>query len=168
MSAGTMIACSSKEIIMGKHSSLGPTDPYLGPLSASAVLEEFAKAKKEVIENPATITLWQIIISKYSPTLLGECEKACKWAEKIVASWLENNMFYEDSDAKQKAEKISKLLGDHGESKSQSNHFSIDELKDTGLKIRELESDNDLQDLVLTVHHTFMHTFAMLNYQLLK
>lgn len=27
MSGGTMIACSCKEIVMGKHSSLGPLDP---------------------------------------------------------------------------------------------------------------------------------------------
>ena len=27
MSAGTMIACCGKEIVMGKHSSLGPIDP---------------------------------------------------------------------------------------------------------------------------------------------
>ena len=27
MSAGTMIACSAKQIIMGKQSSLGPIDP---------------------------------------------------------------------------------------------------------------------------------------------
>ncbi len=29
MSAGTMLACSADEIIMGKHSSLGPTDPQM-------------------------------------------------------------------------------------------------------------------------------------------
>ena len=30
MSAGTMLACSCKKIIMGKHSSLGPIDPQYG------------------------------------------------------------------------------------------------------------------------------------------
>lgn len=29
MSAGTMIACASKEIIMAKHSNLGPVDPQI-------------------------------------------------------------------------------------------------------------------------------------------
>ena len=41
MSAGTMIACACKEVVMGKHSSLGPIDPqYLG-LPAHGVVEEF-------------------------------------------------------------------------------------------------------------------------------
>ena len=34
MSAGTLIACSCKEILMGKHSSLGPVDPQIGSLAA--------------------------------------------------------------------------------------------------------------------------------------
>ena len=29
LSAGTMIACACKEVIMGQHSSLGPVDPQL-------------------------------------------------------------------------------------------------------------------------------------------
>ncbi|MDR1941614.1 MAG: ATP-dependent Clp protease proteolytic subunit [Endomicrobium sp.] len=160
MSAGTMIACSSKEIIMGKHSSLGPTDPQFGNLSASAILEEFETAKKEVANDPKTIPLWQMIISKYNPTFLGECDKACRWAEKIVESWLEDNMFYGEKDANQKSKTIAGLLGDHKKSKNHSKHFSKDELSAMGLKIYSLESDTELQDLVLTVHHAFMHTFA--------
>ena len=35
MSAGTMIACCSREILMGKHSSLGPIDPQLNGSSSS-------------------------------------------------------------------------------------------------------------------------------------
>ena len=34
MSGGTMIACSCKEILMGKHSSLGPVDPQIFNYSA--------------------------------------------------------------------------------------------------------------------------------------
>ena len=45
MSAGTMIALSSKEIIMGKHSNLGPIDPQMGGVACQAVLEEFQEAK---------------------------------------------------------------------------------------------------------------------------
>ena len=35
MSAGTMIALSSKEIIMGKQSNLGPIDPQFGGMSCA-------------------------------------------------------------------------------------------------------------------------------------
>src|SRR5439155_11818059 len=35
LSAGTMIACASKEIVMGKESSIGPIDPQLAGLPAT-------------------------------------------------------------------------------------------------------------------------------------
>lgn len=55
MSAATMIACAADEIVMGKHSFLGPTDPQL-PLAtalgmrlvpAQAILDQFDKAQHE-------------------------------------------------------------------------------------------------------------------------
>ena len=48
MSAGTMIACSCREIIMGKQSNLGPIDPQFNGIPAHGVLEEFKRALKEV------------------------------------------------------------------------------------------------------------------------
>src|SRR3989339_268104 len=41
MSCGTMIALSCKEVVMGKHSSLGPIDPQFRGLPAHGVIEEF-------------------------------------------------------------------------------------------------------------------------------
>ena len=76
MSAGTMIACSCKEIIMGRQSSLGPTDPQFGGVAAAAggVIEEFERAVHEVEENPSSAALWGQIIGKYHPTFLGDCQ----------------------------------------------------------------------------------------------
>jgi len=44
MSAGTMIACASKLIHMGKPSNLGPIDPQFNGVPASSVLFEFERA----------------------------------------------------------------------------------------------------------------------------
>ncbi|MHA1782205.1 MAG: SDH family Clp fold serine proteinase [Promethearchaeota archaeon] len=63
MSAGTMLACSADEIIMGNHSFLGPTDPqiisyykeHITSDSAYAIKEQFKIAKKEIEENPRSI-----------------------------------------------------------------------------------------------------------------
>jgi ClpP class serine protease len=41
MSAGTMIACAAKSIVLGKQSSLGPIDPQIGGVPAQGVLDEF-------------------------------------------------------------------------------------------------------------------------------
>ena len=54
-----MIACTSKEIIMGKHSSLGPVDPQIGDISAQNVIKEYELAKKEIEENPDSIPFWE-------------------------------------------------------------------------------------------------------------
>src|SRR6266702_5473539 len=37
LSAGTMVACACKEILMGKHSSIGPIDPQIGGMAAHGV-----------------------------------------------------------------------------------------------------------------------------------
>lgn len=67
MSAGTMIACACQEIIMGKHSNLGPIDPQYAGIPAHGVCEEFSRAKKEIADNPATIPVWQPIIARPRP-----------------------------------------------------------------------------------------------------
>lgn len=165
MSAGTMIACCAKEILMGKHSSLGPTDPQFsslnGSVSASAVLEEFESARRDVVREPKLTQLWQTIVSKYPIALLIESQKACEWSEDIVNSWLLDNMFQSDSNKDVIAGEIAKLLGDHNESKNHNKHFSICDLRKAGLKVQALETDQELQDIVLTIHHVFMYTFAM-------
>jgi ClpP class serine protease len=44
MSAGTMIACAARSIVLGKQSSLGPIDPQIGGVPAQGVLDEFQMA----------------------------------------------------------------------------------------------------------------------------
>ena len=51
MSAGTMMACAGKEIIMGKHSSLGPIDPQFNGIPAYSILKEFDDAKSDLVNN---------------------------------------------------------------------------------------------------------------------
>lgn len=62
MSAGTMIAMSCKEIIMGNQLSWGPIDPQMGGVACKAVIDEFNKAVVEVQHNPASLGFWQSII----------------------------------------------------------------------------------------------------------
>lgn len=154
MSAGTMIACACKEIIMGKHSNLGPIDPQFGGLPAHGIIEEFDKAKEEVINDNRCILVWREILQRYNPTLIGECQKAIEWADKMVSEWLRENMFEKDDDRETIVKKIIAELGSHANTLSHSRHIHIDKLKSLGLKILELETDNDLQDKVLSVHHS--------------
>ncbi len=125
MSAGTMISCSCKEIIMGKQSSLGPIDPQLGGVAAHGILEEIDRAFKEIKKDNAKAIIWQPILQKYQPTLVGECEKAIKWSESLVKEWLKNGMFSSISDSDKKVGKIIKELGDHALNLSHARHMSF-------------------------------------------
>lgn len=162
MSAGTMIACSSDRILMGKQSSLGPIDPQYGGLPAHGVLEEFQKAYKEIKKDQTKIFVWRPILEKYNPTLLGECEKSIAWAEQIVEKNLKKRMFKTENSRVRasKIKRIKKELGDHSVNLSHSRHISAEKCKELGLKIEMMEEDNKLQDLVLTVHHCFIHTLS--------
>lgn len=182
MSAGTMIACACKQIIMGLQSSLGPIDPQFGGSPAHGIVEEFKKAHQEIKdaainaqthpENPefigeyqAKLAIWQPIIAQYNPTLIGESEKAISWSESMVRDWLSTNMFADKSPSDKKLiiDTIIKELGDHSINKSHARHLSLQKCKEIGLNIFQLEDDPKLQDLVLSVHHSCIHTLSSTN-----
>jgi hypothetical protein len=59
------------------------------------------------------------------------------------------------------AKSIVKNLSDYTRNKSHSRHLHFDDCKRIGLTVSLLEEDSVLQDLVLTVHHCYMH--ALMN-----
>lgn len=156
MSAGTIIALSCKEIIMGKHSSLGPIDPQINGMPCEAIISEFDRARKEILNDPNNAFLWEFIISKYHPSFLNSCQNAIDMSNQLVRKWLLENMCAGDT---KKANKIRKHFSSHKNSKIHARHISIDTCKQIGVKIVDMEADSKLQDLILTVHHAFMQTF---------
>lgn len=160
MSAGTLIALSCKQIVMGKHSSLGPIDPQIFGLPAHGIIEEFRTASEQVKKDAAIIPLWQTIIGKYHPTLIGECQKAIAWSEQVAKEWLVSGMFAGDADADIKADKIVKELADHALTKSHARHISMGKALDMGINVLNLESDPALQEAALTVHHACILTLS--------
>lgn len=162
MSAATMIACSSNQIIMGKHSFLGPIDPqftFQTPLGirsipAQAVIDQFELAKAEC-EDPKKLAAWAPILSQYGPDLLIESRNALDLSKKLVSEWLEKYMFSGRENAKSLADDITTKLADHNEFKSHGYHISRDQAGENGMRlnISALESDQELQDLVLSIFH---------------
>lgn len=166
MSAGTILACSCNEIVMGKQSNLGPIDPQFRGLAAHGIIEEFNRAVKEAESNPSSIPFWQMIIRQYNPTLLGECEKAIDWSTELMTSILETGMFSERDDKDELIAKVMNGLNNHEGTKSHSRHLSMEELQELGLNISPLETTEPhhaFQDVVLTIHHAYMHTFSNAN-----
>lgn len=160
LSAGTMIALSTKEIVMGKHSSLGPIDPQIGGMPAHGIIEEFDQAKSEIAADAATIPVWQPIIAKYPPTFVGECAKAIAWADDMVRSWLKEGMFANRPDPEAAADKVLGELANHALTLSHSRHISADKAEGLGIEVVRLEETPELQEAVLTVHHACIQTLA--------
>lgn len=160
MSAGTMICCSCNEIIMGKQSSLGPIDPQFSGISTHGVLEEFERAVKEITKDPNTIPLWQVIVGKYHPTFMGDCKKAIDLSSELTNNWLLDGMLKNEENAKEIADSIVKELNNHENTKIHARHIPLEECQKIGLKVKPLEDDQKFQDIVLTIHHAYMHTFS--------
>lgn len=160
MSAGTMIACSCSEIWMGRQSSLGPVDPQFNGIPAHGVIEEFNRALAEIQANPQTIPLWQAIVAKYPPAFLGECEKAIKWSTELVTTWLLRNMLSKNPNKETIVKDIVNEIIDHSVSYAHNRHLSAQKCASIGLNIKHLESDQELQDRVLSIHHIYFHTLS--------
>ena len=169
MSAATLVACAANQVVMGKQSSLGPIDPQyilsdqfgrIQAVPAQAILDQFTRAKQEC-RDPALLGAWAPMLGQYGPALLVQCENALKLAENLAAAWLRTWMLSGTKGKRGaiKARSIAKALRDHTRFKSHARHISRDQAKTMGLIIMDLESDQTLQDLVLSVFHATTQAF---------
>lgn len=151
MSAGSMIAVSCKEIMMGRQSCLGSFDPQIGGVACQSVLKEFEKAKEDILQNPHALGLWQVIFSKYNPTFLVTCEQATELSDDLADEILSKN--FPDKNTRKN---ILKAFNNNTTTKVHSRHISKDKCKSVGLNIIDMEKDQHLQDMILSLHHCYM------------
>lgn len=157
MSAGTMIACAAKVIIMGKQSSLGPIDPQFNGIPAYNIKAEFEEAKADLAVHPENAQYWAIKLQQYPAAFMKTALDAIELSSNLITVWLGSCM-YNSSIPEEKAivENIVQQLNEHDRSKTHGRHFNIDFCRDIGLKIEEMEKDNRLQDKILSVHHAYL------------
>lgn len=162
MSAATMLALAADEVVMGKHSQLGPIDPQVlignSWVPSRAIIEQFDRAKSEIASDPSSLNAWYPILQQYGPGLIASCESAEELSRKLVAEWLEQYMMKDLPDAAVQAKKTADWFGTFGNHLSHSLGITRDEARVHGVKIVNLEST--LQDEVLSVHHATLHTFS--------
>ena len=161
MSAGTMIACSCSSIVMGRQSSLGPIDPQFGVIAAANLLSEVKKAKADIISNPSSALFWNPILSKITPSFIEKCELAVQDSNEFLDKTLRANMLssVEASERDSIVERIIAVFANN-DGKAHNTHINAEKCADLGLKIDRLEDDPILQDLVLTIHHCYMHSLT--------
>jgi 5-methylthioribose kinase len=160
MSAGTIIACACREILMAKHSFIGPIDPQIGGLPANGVLEEFERAYREIKDDPSRAIIWGPILKQYPPTFIGMCENAIAWSKAFVEEQLSDTMFQSEKNKSAKIKNVIQALTSYDRVKSHSRQIGCDEAAAIGLKIIPIEAEQDLQDLILTVHHCYVHMLS--------
>lgn len=164
MSAGTMIACSAKEIVMGKQSSLGPIDPQFNGIPAYNIKTEFEDAQKDLVTNPNNANYWMIRLGKYPAAFLKQAIDAIELSNTLVVDWLGTCMYNKNNpDDVSIIDNICQNLNEHDKSKNHGRHFDYLFCKNIGLKVIEMESDPKLQDAILSMHHAFMLTLGSTN-----
>ena len=152
MSAGTMLACACKQILMGSQSSLGPVDPQIpsdtGVIPAHGIIREFNQAKKDIIDNPFSRFAWEPILSQYPPTRLDQCEQLIEWSKELVKESLLSSMFKIncDDDEATKVDKLEKVcaivsaltLTNESMSGVHQQRLSRDKCKSLGLNVKDV------------------------------
>ena len=67
---------------------------------------------------------------------------------------------FDGRDAATISQSIASFLTNHAEFKTHARHINRDVAKSEGLIVEDLESDQKLQNLVLSLFHATTHTFS--------
>ena len=156
MSAGTMISCSARTVLMARHSALGPVDPQFGGTPAYNIVKEFTDAKVDIEENPGSAPYWQIQLAKYPPAFVYAAVDAIELSNTLVGQWLRQYMFADQPKGKELDNRIRRIRAKlNSNNMSHGRHFNFDFCRDLGLKVEALENDPVLYDLVMGVHNAY-------------
>jgi hypothetical protein len=157
MSAGTMITLAGNHVVMGRQSQLGPIDPQMPVggrfVSARAIVEQFDRAKGEILGDKTLAHVWAPVLQSVGPALLQEAQNALDYGESMVAKWLASYMFGGIADAQEKGKQCARHFNDASTHKSHGRRIDRVEAKSHGVTIEDLEDDQRLQDEVLTSYH---------------
>lgn len=168
LSGGTLLCCAADEVILGHHSSLGPTDPQMtipGPnrpkRTPAQALVDFMEKIERREKDGEPIGHYQPVLDKITPGLIIQAEQAIDLSESLAREWAEQYMFSGDKNAEEKAEELATFLKDRGNFKSHNRRIGRGRICDeTDMKVTKLESDQDLQEYVLSVFHAAQATHS--------
>lgn len=158
MSAGTMVALGSDNIIMGRQSQLGPIDPQVpiqggGTVSARSIVDQFERARKELSENLNQAHLWAPILQTLGRGTLQEAQNALDYGERMVKGWLRERMFRNDPNAIKLSRRAAGYFNKASIHKSHGRRIDRDKARSKNIKIENLEDSQNLQEAVLTAYH---------------
>lgn len=158
MSAGTMIALSTSNIVMGRQSQLGPIDAQFqlaggGQISAGAIVAQFREASRDIAEDSKKAHVWAPILQSLGPSLYQEAVYALDFGRSLVRGWLEQRMFSGDENAAEKAEAVANYFNATDDHKLHGRRIDRDAARAKAIKVEDLEPNQELQEAVLTAYH---------------
>lgn len=166
-SAGTIMALSGDDIFMTKSGSLGPIDAQvsIGRSVVSAydymqwVDDKRAKAEKDGRLNPFDATM----VAQISPGELNGVDNSLNFAKDLVVEWLPKFKFKNWKVTETKKEKVTPALKkaraeeivghllNHSKWRSHGRSLKIDDLEKIGLKIKNVDKNKELSDLIYRI-----------------
>lgn len=166
-SAGTLMALSADDIYMTESGSLGPIDAQVkigrSVISAFDYVQWIEEKRREAEEakhlNPVDATM----IAQISPGEFESVFHAQQFAVDKVRAWLPKYKFkHWDTTETQgnqvtsemkasRAEQIANRLIDHSEWRSHGRSLKVRDLEEIGLRIRRLEEEPDLCEIVYRI-----------------
>lgn len=170
-SAGTILAMSGNEILMGVSSSLGPIDAQIinnnKRFSADAFLDGLKKIKDEISKtnklNPAYIPILQNI----SPGEIQHCENAQKFSKILVTQWLSKYKFQrwdkhsstgepvKPEEKEKRANEIAEQLCKHSDWLTHGRSIKIPDLNKMRLLITDYSKNKELNEAI-TRYYTLL------------
>jgi ATP-dependent protease ClpP protease subunit len=149
MSAATMLACAADEILMARHSFLGPIDPQLiadGQFIPAQLLIDKLRIMLDSAQDHERIS----IIKQEAHTVL-EAQYSLKLGREMVESWLAMHMLAGQAEVQGTAAAIARYLSQFHIHKNHGRPIHATKLKSMGLMIKDMEEDQVLYDHVMAV-----------------
>lgn len=165
-SAGTVIVLSGDEIIMSETGSLGPIDAQMKIGRANISAFDYIEWYNEKVKASKTTGLTQVdqvMIAQISPGELKSVLHSLEFAKDLVKEWLPKYKFknWTITDGRKinvtkqmkidKANEIADNLSNHGKWRSHGRSLKKDDLEKLGLKIKSLEKDPTLADIIFRI-----------------
>lgn len=183
-SAGTIVALSADEILMGPTSALGPIDAQLlwqgKVFSAGALLDGFEKIKREV-EGSGTLNKAYIpVLQGISPGDLQNAENALGFSRTLVTQWLVRYKFrgwthhsstgqpVTQQEKEARAHEVASVLCDHSRWLTHGRSIRLDDLLALRLRVTNYGASADLADVIGRYYALLQMTFESNVYKLIE
>lgn len=166
-SAGTLVVLSGNDIYMTHTGSLGPVDAQVmigrGQISAHDYMEWVNEKRTEAAKTGQLNPFDATMAAQISPGELNGASNALEFAHDLVVKWLPRYKFKNwnqtettkkkvtDATKQKRAQQIAKALTNHSRWRSHGRSLKIADLEEIGLKIKLVDDNPELCDVVYRI-----------------